>query len=44
MNIAIILSGGIGTRLGASIPKQYIEVDGKPIISIALKRFRRGKK
>lgn len=33
MNIALILSGGIGTRMGTDIPKQYIEVCGKPIIS-----------
>lgn len=39
MNIAIILSGGIGTRLGANIPKQYIEVGGAPIISYCLKTF-----
>lgn len=26
MNIAIILAGGTGTRLGADIPKQYIKV------------------
>lgn len=32
MNYAIILSGGVGTRLGLSLPKQYYEVDGKPII------------
>lgn len=32
MNIAIILSGGTGTRLGGDIPKQYIEVNGSPII------------
>lgn len=33
MNIAIILAGGTGTRLGADRPKQYIEVNGKPVIS-----------
>ena len=33
MNIALILSGGTGTRLGTDIPKQYIDVCGKPIIS-----------
>ena len=33
MNIALILSGGTGTRMGTDIPKQYIEVCGKPIIS-----------
>lgn len=39
MNIAIILSGGVGTRMGADIPKQYIEVNGKPIISYCLQTF-----
>lgn len=36
MNIAILLSGGIGSRLGADIPKQYIEVGGRPIICYVL--------
>lgn len=36
MNIALILSGGVGTRLGGEIPKQYMEVGGKPIISYCL--------
>lgn len=39
MNFAIILSGGVGTRMGADIPKQYIEVNGKPIISFCLQTF-----
>lgn len=39
MNTAIILAGGTGTRLGADIPKQYIEVKGKPIISYCLHKF-----
>lgn len=39
MNIAIILSGGTGTRLGADIPKQYIEVNGRTIISYCLERL-----
>lgn len=37
MNIALILSGGSGTRVGSSIPKQYIEVAGKPIITYCVK-------
>lgn len=36
MNIAIVLSGGTGSRLGAEIPKQYIKVKGKPIILYCL--------
>lgn len=39
MNIALILSGGIGSRMGFSIPKQYIEVGNKPIISYCIERF-----
>lgn len=37
--IAIILSGGVGTRLGSNIPKQYIEINNQPIISYTLKQF-----
>lgn len=36
MNIALLLSGGTGTRLGSDIPKQYIEVSGRPIFSYCL--------
>lgn len=39
MNIALILSGGTGSRVGADIPKQYIEVKGEPIISYCLQTF-----
>lgn len=39
MNIALILSGGTGTRLGSDIPKQYIEVNGKMIISFCIDMF-----
>lgn len=37
MNIALILSGGSGVRVGSSIPKQYIEVAGRPIITYCIK-------
>jgi 2-C-methyl-D-erythritol 4-phosphate cytidylyltransferase len=31
-NIAVVLAGGTGTRVGLSIPKQLIKIAGKPII------------
>ena len=40
MNVALVLAGGTGTRLGEDIPKQYIEVKGKPIIAYVLEMFR----
>lgn len=39
MNIAIITAGGTGQRMGSSIPKQFIEVNGKPIILYTLEVF-----
>ena len=32
MNAVIIPAGGIGSRLGAEIPKQFLEIAGKPLI------------
>lgn len=39
MNVGIILAGGTGTRVGAGIPKQFIEVQGKPILAYTLEIF-----
>lgn len=39
MNVAVILAGGVGNRLGAGIPKQFIEVLGKPVIAYTLELF-----
>lgn len=36
---AIILAGGKGKRMGADISKQYININGKPILYYTLKRF-----
>lgn len=36
MNIALLLSGGTGTRMGGNIPKQYIEVSGRPIFTYCI--------
>lgn len=39
MIFAIILSGGIGLRMGAETPKQYIEVQNHPIIYYCIRAF-----
>ena len=33
MNTALILSGGVGSRLGTDMPKQYIKVGNRMILS-----------
>lgn len=35
-NIVLLMMGGIGSRVGADIPKQFIEIKGKPIFSYIL--------
>ena len=32
MNIAVVFAGGSGVRMGSGIPKQFLEINGKPII------------
>lgn len=39
MNIAILLAGGIGKRLGAGKPKQFVELLGKPMILYAMEIY-----
>ncbi|MBO7570977.1 MAG: bifunctional cytidylyltransferase/SDR family oxidoreductase [Bacteroidales bacterium] len=39
MNIAVILAGGVGSRLGYSIPKQFFKVAGKTIIEHTIDVF-----
>lgn len=41
MAVALILSGGSGVRLGSDIPKQYLEVKGRPVISYCIERLSR---
>ena len=36
MVTAIILAGGVGSRVGAGRPKQFIEVLGKPVLAYTL--------
>ena len=36
---AIVLSAGQGKRMGSSVQKQYIELEGRPVIYYTLKTF-----
>ena len=36
MNTVLLLAGGVGARMGADIPKQFIRIRGKPIIAYTL--------
>lgn len=37
--IAVIFAGGVGSRMGASIPKQFLNVYGKPILIHTIEKF-----
>lgn len=39
MNIAIIIAGGVGSRMGKNIPKQFIEIRNKPVLAYTLEAF-----
>lgn len=41
MNVALIIAGGVGNRMGQSIPKQFINVYDKPILIYTLEGFQR---
>lgn len=36
---AIVLAAGKGTRMGSDVPKQYMEVNGKPVLCYSLESF-----
>lgn len=40
-NYVILLAGGVGKRMQSDIPKQFLEVNGKPIIAYSLENFQR---
>lgn len=40
-NYVILLAGGVGKRMGADLPKQFIEVNGKPIFVYTVENFQR---
>jgi 2-C-methyl-D-erythritol 4-phosphate cytidylyltransferase len=39
MNIAVILAGGTGSRMGGSLPKQFLDLDGRPVIVHSIEAF-----
>lgn len=41
MNIAVILAGGVGSRLGAGKPKQFVDVLGKPVLVYTIEAFQK---
>jgi 2-C-methyl-D-erythritol 4-phosphate cytidylyltransferase len=36
---AIITAGGIGSRMGTTIPKQFLSINGRPVLIHAINRF-----
>ncbi len=40
-NIALIIAGGVGARMGQDIPKQFINVYDKPVIVYTLEAFQK---
>ena len=43
MNIALLIAGGSGQRMGQEIPKQFLNVYDKPVIIYTLEAFQRHK-
>ena len=42
MNYLLVLSGGVGSRINSEVPKQYIEINNKPVIEYTLSCFEIG--
>ena len=40
-NYVVLLAGGVGKRMGADVPKQFLEVKNKPIIVYSIENFQR---
>ena len=42
-NIIMITAGGVGERFGASVPKQYVEIGGRKVISYVIEACRQSR-
>ena len=40
MITAIVLAGGVGSRVGAGRPKQFVEILGKPVLAYTIEILR----
>ena len=38
-NVAVILAGGVGTRMGGTMPKQFFKVSGKTVLEHTISVF-----
>lgn len=43
MNIGLIIAGGVGSRMKAKIPKQFMRVEGKEVIFYTLEAFQKNR-
>lgn len=39
MDYVIIVAGGRGSRMGSEVPKQFLEIGGKPVLMRTIERF-----
>lgn len=42
-NIIMITAGGVGARFGSSVPKQYVEINGRQVISYVIEACKRSR-
>ena len=38
-NVAVILAGGVGRRMGAEVPKQFVPLAGRAVIEYSIETF-----
>lgn len=43
MNVGLIIAGGVGSRMKAKVPKQFMKVEGKEVIFYTLEAFQRNR-